>query len=122
MAGQSGLALSLDLSVLFFALGASVFTGGEIGIRFALGAQTRDVLWLVLHLGLRLSFAGLLVGLLGAYATERLLQSAVPELPSLDPVVFSTVALILIAVALLACWLPARRAAKVDPMAALRHE
>lgn len=95
---------------------------GEIGIRFALGAQTRDVLWLVLRLGLRLGFAGLWIGLLGAYATERMLLSAVPELPSPDAIVFSAIALILIAVALLACWLPALRAAKVDPIVALRHE
>jgi predicted permease len=94
----------------------------EIGIRFALGAQVRDILGLVLGLGLRLCVAGLLIGLVGAFGIERLLQSVVPELPSRDPVTLAAVGSTLIAIALLACWLPARRAAKVDPMEALRYE
>jgi putative ABC transport system permease protein len=94
----------------------------EIGIRFALGAQIRDILRLVLGLGLRLSLAGLLIGLIGAFGIECLLLSVVPELPSRDPVTLAVVGLTLIAVALVACWLPARRAMHVDPMEALRHE
>jgi ABC-type antimicrobial peptide transport system permease subunit len=94
----------------------------EIGIRFALGAQIRDILCLVLGLGLRLSAAGLLIGLIGAFGIERLLLSVVPELPVHDPVVLSIIALTVILVALFACWLPARRATKVDPMIALRYE
>jgi ABC-type lipoprotein release transport system permease subunit len=82
----------------------------------------RDIHWLVLGLGLRLSLAGLLAGLIGAFAVERLLMSVVPELPARDPLAFAWIALTLMAVALMACWLPARRAAKVDPMEALRCE
>jgi ABC-type antimicrobial peptide transport system permease subunit len=93
-----------------------------MGIRFALGAQVRDVFWLILGSGLRVSAAGLLIGLAGAFALERLLISIVPELPVHDPVALGWVGVTLLATALVACWLPARRAAKVDPMEALRYE
>jgi predicted permease len=95
---------------------------GEIGIRMALGAQRRDVLWLVLNKGLRLSLLGALIGLAGAWAVSRLLAAAVPTLPSRDPVTFVGVTLALIAAALLACYLPARRATLVNPMEAVRYE
>ena len=95
---------------------------GEIGIRMALGAQRRDVLWLVLNKGFRLSILGALLGLGGAWAVSRLLSAAVPALPSRDPVTFAGVTAALIAAALLACYLPARRATKVNPMEALRYE
>ncbi len=95
---------------------------GEIGIRMALGAQPGDVLLLVLGQGIRLSLAGALFGLGGAYAVSRFLQWAIPMLPSRDPVTFAAIAFVLIAVALVACWLPARRASKVDPLTALRYE
>jgi putative ABC transport system permease protein len=94
----------------------------EIGIRMALGAQMRDVLWLVLSKGLRLSLLGVAVGLAGAFAVVRLLSAAVPEIRTQDPWAFVGVVAILIMVTLIACWLPARRAAKVDPMEALRCE
>jgi predicted permease len=94
----------------------------EMGIRFALGAQVRDVFWLILGSGLRVSAAGLLIGLAGAFALERLLISIAPELPVHDPAALGWVAVTLLATALVACWLPARRAAKVDPMEALRYE
>ncbi|MBI2946440.1 MAG: ABC transporter permease, partial [Verrucomicrobia bacterium] len=95
---------------------------GEIGIRMALGAQMRDVLWLVLGTGLRLSLTGVVLGFGGAVAVARLLAAAVPELPTQDPVAFAGVSLTLMAVALAACWLPARRAARIDPIVALRNE
>ena len=89
---------------------------GEIGVRMALGAQIRDVLWLVLKTGLRLSLIGTGIGLVGAFAITRLLASVLSELPASDPLVIALVAMLLVAITLFACWLPARRAAKVDPM------
>jgi len=95
---------------------------GEIGIRMALGARTLDVLRLVLGKGARLILLGALLGFGGAYAVSRFLASAIPTLPTRDPAAMGAIALALIAVALAACYLPARRATKVDPMDALRHE
>jgi predicted permease len=95
---------------------------GEIGVRMALGAQLRDVLWLVVGKGLRLSLVGTAIGLFGAFGITRLLASVLPELPANDPVVIMLLAVLLTAITLAACWLPARRAAKVDPMVALRSE
>ena len=95
---------------------------GEFGIRLALGAQPRTVLALVLWQGLRLTLVGIVVGLLGAGALARLLNSLMPRIAGADPVALATVALLLFATATLACWLPARRATKVDPIVALRSE
>jgi predicted permease len=94
----------------------------EIGIRMALGAQQRDVLWLVLKKGLRLSLLGSAIGVMGGWAVSSLLSAAVPALPSRDPVVFFTLTFLLMIAALLACYIPARRATKVDPIIALRYE
>lgn len=94
----------------------------EIGVRVALGAQARDVLWLVLGKGARLILAGALLGFGGAYAVSRLLVWGLPTLPTRDPLVLAGITFALVAVALAACYLPARRATKVDPMVALRHE
>ena len=95
---------------------------GELGIRVALGAQTRDVLWLVLGKGALLVVIGAVLGGAGAYGVSRLLASLIPSLPTSDPLVLPITALGLIAVALIACYIPARRATKVDPMIALRSE
>jgi len=95
---------------------------GEIGIRMALGAQKRDVLWLVFGRGLRLLLAGSLLGVGGALATGRLLAAAMPDLPARDPKAIAAITIVLLAVAMVACWLPARRATRVDPMEALRYE
>jgi predicted permease len=95
---------------------------GEFGIRLALGAQARDVLWLVLSKGGRLILLGALLGFGGAYAVGRMLVTMIPTLPTRDPVAFGVITFTLIAIALAACYLPARRATKVDPMVALRHE
>jgi ABC-type antimicrobial peptide transport system permease subunit len=94
----------------------------EIGVRVALGAQKSDVLGLIIHGGLRLTLLGVAIGLAGAFALTRYLSSLLYSVKATDPLTFISVALILLLVALLACWLPARRAARVDPMVALRSE
>ena len=94
----------------------------EIGIRIALGAQPRDVLRGVVGQGLKLTLAGIAIGILGALGLTRFLASLLFGVRPGDPLTFAVVSLILLAVAVLACLLPARRAAKVDPMVALRHE
>ncbi|HKX30298.1 MAG TPA: FtsX-like permease family protein [Blastocatellia bacterium] len=94
----------------------------EIGIRMALGAQARDVLRLIVRQGLVLTLAGLILGLLMALGLTRLLSGWLFEVGANDPLTFTAIALVLTLVALLACWIPARRAARVDPMTALRCE
>jgi len=94
----------------------------EIGIRMALGAQRGDVLLQVMQQGLRLTVLGVATGLLGSFALTRVMSHLLFGVTPRDPVTFAGVALLLMAVALFACWLPARRAARVDPMVALRAE
>jgi putative ABC transport system permease protein len=94
----------------------------EIGIRMALGAQQRDVLKLVVGRGLRLVLIGLGVGGAGALALTRLLRNLLFEVSATDPLTFGVIAMLLLGVAFLACYLPARRATKVDPLVALRQE
>ena len=94
----------------------------EIGVRVALGAQDRDVLAIVLRQGVTLAVAGATVGLIAAFALTRLFASLLFRVQATDPVIFVAVPLVLIAVSVLATWLPARRAARVDPIIALRAE
>ena len=94
----------------------------EIGVRMALGAQQRDVLGLVIGQGMKLVLVGAALGLFGAFALMRILVRLLFEVKPSDPPTFIAVPLALAIVSFFACWLPARRAAKIDPMDALRYE
>ncbi|MFY9611396.1 MAG: FtsX-like permease family protein [Blastocatellia bacterium] len=94
----------------------------EIGIRMALGAQTRHVLSLVVRKGMTPALVGVLVGLLVALAVTRLIRSLLFSVSATDPLTFASIAVSLIAVTGLASWIPARRATKVGPIVSLRYE
>src|SRR6266436_4796842 len=94
----------------------------EIGIRLALGAQRRDVLLLIMKEGAKFSFVGIALGVAGAFAVTRLLASELYGVSATDPITYAGVAMVMILVTLLACYLPTRRAMRVDPMTALRYE
>ena len=94
----------------------------EIGVRVALGAQRRNILSLVVGQGVKLALTGAAVGITGAFVATRLLSSLLFGVTPTDPLTFLGVFLLLLFVAVLASWLPARRATKVDPMGALRYE
>ena len=94
----------------------------EFGIRMALGAQRSDVLLLVLRDGMKLAGVGIAIGLSGAFLMTRLMRTLLFEVTPTDPLTFTAITLLLSAVALLACWVPARRSTKVDPIEALRYE
>jgi ABC-type antimicrobial peptide transport system permease subunit len=88
----------------------------------ALGAQGRDVLWLVLRRGALVILIGAVIGGAGSYAVGKLLISLIPSLPTRDPITVAVMGFVLVIVALAACYVPARRATKVDPLVALRYE
>ena len=94
----------------------------EIGIRLALGAQRRDVLLLIMKEGAKFSFVGIALGVAGAVAATRLLASELYGVSARDPITYAGVAIVMILVTLLACYIPTRRAMRVDPMTALRYE
>src|SRR6185436_7323729 len=119
----AGVALVLTLVGLYGVMSYSVAQRtNEIGIRLALGAQTRDVLVMIVKQGAKLILLGLVIGLAGAYALTRLISSLLFGVTAKDPITFGAVAVLLAIVALLACYIPALRATKVDPMDALRCE
>jgi putative ABC transport system permease protein len=94
----------------------------EMGIRVALGAQPCDVMWLVVGQGTRLTLIGIALGIAGALVLTRFLQSMLFEVKPTDLVTFVGVTILLVLVSLAACYIPARRAMRVDPMVALRYE
>jgi putative ABC transport system permease protein len=122
LAGFAGLALLLAAMGIYGVLAQTVVQRThEIGIRMALGAQIRDVLKLILGHGMALAAIGILAGIVGALGVTRLMANLLFGVGASDPGTFLAIATLLGAVAFLACYLPARRAAKLDPVIALNR-
>lgn len=123
LAGFAATALLLALTGIYGVMSLNVANRrNEFGIRLALGAQTSNVLQLILKQGLKLAVVGVALGLVAAIAFTRLLKGLLFGISASDPFTFALIAALLVGVAVLACWIPARRATKVDPLEALRSE
>jgi putative ABC transport system permease protein len=123
LAGFAATALLLALTGIYGVMSLNVANRrNEFGIRLALGAQRSNVLRMMLGQGLRLAMVGIGLGLLAAIAFTRLLKGLLFGISASDPLTFAAIAMLLAGAALLACWIPARRATKVDPLEALRYE
>jgi putative ABC transport system permease protein len=119
----SALALTLAAIGIYGVISYSVAQRThEIGIRMALGAQRKEVLTMVLTQGAKIALVGVAIGLVASTGLARLMSSLLFSVGANDPLTFSAVAFLLIVVAMLACYIPARRATRVDPMVALRYE
>jgi len=119
----AGLAVVLGMIGVYGVMGCRVrWQLREVAVRQALGAQRRDVVWHVLRQGFGIILPGLCLGLPGSVALSRLLSSMLYEVPANDPLTLAAVSAGLVGVALLACWIPAMRAARVDPLESLRHD
>jgi putative ABC transport system permease protein len=119
----AGLATLLSAVGIFGVMNYSVaLRTREIGLRLAVGAQPRQVLMLILKQGLVLTIVGVVLGLAAAFALTRLLSGLLFGVAAVDPTTFTTISLLLVFVSLLACYLPARRAMRIDPLRALRYE
>jgi putative ABC transport system permease protein len=123
LAAFAGLAVLLAAvgiyGVMAYAVGQRIH---EIGIRMALGAEPRDMRRMILGQGLKLAFLGVALGLAASFALTRLMRTLLFEIKPTDPITFSVVTAVLVVVALAACWIPARRATRLDPVIALRYE
>jgi putative ABC transport system permease protein len=123
LASFAGIGLVLVVIGIFSVMAYTVsLQTHDIGVRMALGAQQRDILHLVIRSGFRLIAAGVLIGLLGSYTLTRLIAGEIPGVSASDPWTFVMVVGVVVSVGLGACLLPARRAATVDPLVALRYE
>lgn len=123
LGGFSFLALALAAVGVYAVMAYSVSRRTrEIGIRIALGARPRDVLRLILQQGAKLAIAGSLIGVVGAFLLRKIMASLLYGLSANDPLILCVVPCVMVLVIMLACWLPARRATKIDPMMALRYE
>jgi putative ABC transport system permease protein len=119
----AGLALALTAIGIYGVLSYQVAQRtGEIGIRLALGAQPRDVLMLVIGQGMRLTGAGIVTGVLASLALSRMMANLLYGVTATDPLTYVSVSLLAAIISLAACYFPARRATRVDPLVALRNQ